>query len=242
MIERGQTKIVFDPLFRNSYGKYDRVPAKIEDALFAGIEPWDSIDAVFISHHHGDHFDPAVVLKLLNAQQAIELFGPEQAVAALRALVVDPEDRVLKRVHGLFLEEGAAIDIEMGPLFIEAIRIPHEGWPSMHENVENLVFRVTLDGETTVMHFGDAGALDEHFEIDPEHWQKRQTHFAMPPYWFFFSDEGRHILEDRVGALRSIGMHVPTSVPDDPASRTEELQGVDLFTRPGETRTIAVTK
>jgi L-ascorbate metabolism protein UlaG (beta-lactamase superfamily) len=243
MIERGQTKILFDPLFRNSYGKYDRVPAKVEDALLAGIEPWDSIDAVFISHHHEDHFDPAVILKLLNAQQAIELFGPEQAVAAVRALVVDPEDSVLKRVHGLSLEEyEAATEIEFGPLFIEAVRIPHAGWPSFHENVENLVFRVTLDSETTVMHFGDAGALDEHFEIDPGHWQKRQTHFAMPPYWFFYSEEGRQILQDRVGALHSIGMHVPTKVPDDPASRSEELQGVDLFTRPGETRTIAVTQ
>ena len=242
MIEQGQTKILFDPLFRNSFDIYDRVPAKIEDALLAGIEPWDSIDAVFISHHHEDHFDPAVILKLLNAQQAIELFGPEQAVAAIRALVVDPEDSVLQRVHGLSLEEdAAAMEIEFGPLFIEAVRIPHEGWPSFHENVENLVFRVTLDSETTVMHFGDAGALDEHFEIDPGHWQKRQTHFAMPPYWFFFSDEGRQILEDRVGALHSIGMHVPTKVPDDPASRTEELQGVDLFTRPGETRTISTT-
>jgi L-ascorbate metabolism protein UlaG (beta-lactamase superfamily) len=242
MIEQGQNKILFDPLFRNSFGIYDRVPAKIEDALLAGIEPWDSIDAVFISHHHEDHFDPAVILKLLNAQQAIELFGPEQAAAAVRKLVVDPEDSVLKRVHGLSLENGAAaIEIELGPLFIEAIRIPHAGWPSRHEHVENLVFRVTLDSETTVMHFGDADPLDQHFAIDPGHWQKRPTHFAMPPYWFFLSIEGRRILEDRIGALQSIGMHVPTEVPDDPANRPENLQGVDLFTRPGETRAVTVT-
>ena len=86
-----------------------------------------------------------------------------------------------------------------------------------HGVIRNRRFKTetrTCDSQTTVMHFGDADALDEHFAIDPGHWQKRQTHFAMPPYWFLFSNEGRKILEDRVGALHSIGMHVPTGVPD----------------------------
>ncbi len=88
------------------------------------------------------------------------------------------------------------------------------------------------------MHFGDADPFDEHYAKAPEHWQERHTHFAMPPYWFLYSKEGRQILEDRIGASHAIGMHVPTDVPDDPASRREELQDVDLFTKPGETRAI----
>jgi L-ascorbate metabolism protein UlaG (beta-lactamase superfamily) len=242
LIEHGETKILFDPLFRNDYGTYDLVPADTEAALLAGIEPFNSIDAVFISHHHGDHFDPATVLELLNAQSTIELFGPEQAAAAIRELVADPEDSVLKRIHGLSLENGeTAVDVELGSLLIEAVRVPHEGWPAYHPNVENLVFRVTLDRETTVMHFGDADPLDAHYAKDPEHWEERQTHFAMPPYWFFFSSEGRQVLNDRIGATHAVGMHVPTKVPDNPAGRSEDLQNVDLFTRPGETRTITVS-
>jgi len=240
MIEHGQTKIVFDPLFRNDFDTYDGVPAKIEAALLAGVEPWNSIDAVFISHYHEDHFDPATILKLLGAQQTIELFGPEQAAAAIRELLVDPEDPLRERVHGLSLKNGgAAIDIEFGPLLIEAIRVPHAGWPGSHEDVENIIFRVTLDSETTVMHFGDADPVDEHYSEHPEHWKERQTHFAMPPYWFFFSNEGRQILGDRIGALDVVGMHVPTKVPDDAANRSENLQDVDLFTQPGETRDIS---
>jgi L-ascorbate metabolism protein UlaG (beta-lactamase superfamily) len=239
MIEHGDTRIVFDPLFDNDYGTYDRVPAAVEDALMAGAAPFDGIDAVFVSHYHGDHYDPAAMLKLLIAQPSIELFGPEQAAAALRKLIVDPDDPLLKRVHGLSLTNGAtAIDIEFGPLLIEATRVPHEGWPEYHKHVENLVFRVTLDNRTTVMHFGDAGPVAEHFATDPEHWDERQTHFAMPPYWFFFSGEGRRILEDRIKAVDVVGMHVPTKVSGDPASRPESLQDVDLFTKPGEVRTI----
>jgi hypothetical protein len=68
--------------------------------------------------------------------------------------------------------------------------------------------------------------------------RRNQNPVAMPPYWFFYSKEGRQILEDRIGASHAIGMHVPTDVPDDPASRRETLQDVDLFTKQGETRAI----
>ena len=241
MIERGQTKIVFDPLFRNDYGIYDRVPEKIETAFLAGTAPWDGIDAVFISHYHEDHFNPALILNLLNAHTTIDLFAPDQAAEAIRALGGDPDDAVLKRVHGLTLKHGSEpVDIELDALRIEAIRIPHSGWPRYHENVENIVFRVTLDNTTTVMHFGDADPDDEHFAKYPSHWNQRHTHFAMPPYWFFLSDWGRQILENRIDASHTIGVHVPNEVPDDAKSRNETLQGFDLFTRPGETRIIAV--
>ena len=149
----------------------------------------------------------------------------------------------MQRVHGLSLENGMAVaDIVFGPLLVEAVRIRHAGWPNRHANVENIVFRVTLDNETTVMHFGDADVDDAHFAMRPEHWTERHSHLAMPPYWFFMSNEGRRILQDRIGADKVIGMHVPTDVPDDPASRPKSLQDVDLFTQPGETRTLKTPK
>ena len=241
MIERGETKILFDPLFHYEHDTYDRVPPEVEAALLAGDEPWDGINAVFISHHHGDHFDPATILELLRAQPMLELFGPEQAAAALRELVADPEDPLLQRVHGLSLENGmAATDIVFGPLLVEAVRIRHAGWPTRYANIENIVFRVTLDSETTVMHFGDADVDDAHFAMSPEHWTERHSHLAMPPYWFFMSSEGRRILRERIGADKAIGLHVPSDVPDDSASRPESLQDADLFTQPGETRTLEV--
>jgi L-ascorbate metabolism protein UlaG (beta-lactamase superfamily) len=242
VIEYGHSKIAFDPLFSEGFGIYDRVPAKVESAFLAGTAPWDDIDAVFISHFHDDHFDPALILQLLNAQATIELYAPVQATRAIRALVANPDDEVLNRVHGLAIENGAPpIDIDLGQIFIEAIRIPHAGWPRRHENVVNIVFRVTLADEATVMHFGDADPDDAHFAKNPEHWKERHTHFAMPPYWFFLSNQGRQILEERIDASHTVGVHVPTKIPDVPESRPEKLKGFDLFTRPGETRNITVT-
>ena len=241
MVERGDTKVLFDPLFRNNFDLYDPVPEAIEAALLAGSEPWDSIDAVFISHYHEDHFDPATILELLRTQSTVHLYAPEQAAAAIRELVANGEDSVFGRVHGLTLANGeTSTDVELGALLIEAIRIPHGGWPNRHAHVENLVFRVTIDSHTTVMHLGDAEAADDLYTAQPEHWQEKRTHFAMPPYWFFLSDEGRQILEHRIAADTAVGMHVPEEIPDARAERAENLQDVDLFTKPGETRKIIV--
>lgn len=55
MVVHGDTKVIFDPLFRNDYGQYLLLPPEMEAALFAGEAPFDGVDAIFISHHHGDH-------------------------------------------------------------------------------------------------------------------------------------------------------------------------------------------
>ena len=65
MITHGETSILFDPLYDNSYGQYQMVPQPILDAIFAGESPYDSVDAVFVSHFHGDHFSASEMLRLL---------------------------------------------------------------------------------------------------------------------------------------------------------------------------------
>ena len=83
MIERGDTKVLFDPLFRNNFSYYELLPADTERALFLGEPPWDGIDAVFISHYHGDHFSPDVMLAFMQARGDVRLFVPLQGLTAL---------------------------------------------------------------------------------------------------------------------------------------------------------------
>ena len=88
LVARGETKVVFDPLFRNDYGRFRLVPQALERALFDGTPPMDGIDAVFVSHLHGDHFTAAPTLAYLRAQPAVRLYAPSQVIAALRAAAV----------------------------------------------------------------------------------------------------------------------------------------------------------
>ena len=235
MVESGETKVVFDPLFRNGFGHYQLLPKSMEEALFAGAPPFDGIDAVFVSHHHGDHFSPEDILRLLKEQQDIRLYAPLQAVKAMRSIARAEDGEVFDRVNAVELAyKDAPVSMGMNGLKIEAVRIPHAGWPTGRLDIENISWRVTLNDTTTVLHMGDADPNDIHFERDADYWAKGHTQMAFPPYWFFSSHGGEAILRDRIRADHNVGVHVPVAVP-------KNLRGYDLFTRPGETREIPVS-
>ncbi len=236
MVTHADTSILFDPLFNNSYGQYQTVPSDMREAIMTGAPPYDSIDAVFVSHHHGDHFSAVDILQLLKAQSGIHLYAPTQAVIALRKIAGDDNEDVFERVTGLDLEYGdSPVSIHTDHLTIDAVVIPHAGWPTARTDVQNIVCRVTLDDSSTVMHMGDADARIVHFTADEEYWEEAQVDLALPPYWFFASSDGREILENRINIRHSIGIHVPDRFAD-PENVPAGLSRYEIFTRPGEGR------
>ena len=215
------------------------VPANIEHKLINGEPPFDGVDAVFVSHYHGDHFTPEAMLELLAARPEIRLYGPQQATSALLALPGAEAANLADRTESIHLEyQQEPVQFQMNGILVEAVRIPHSGWPESRTEVENIVYRVTLDAKTTVVHMGDADPNDVHFSRDASWWAKRKTDMAFPPYWFFTSKQGNEILKERIEAQHSVGVHVPKNMPDDWTSRPSDIQGYDLFTRPGESRLI----
>jgi len=234
LISRGDTKIVFDPLFDQDFGVYELVPKDIERALFAGAPPFDGLDAVFVSHHHGDHFSPERMVELLIAHPDLQLFGPPQAIDSM---AIDPADAA-DRLHVVDLDlEGTFTQI-VGEIEVSAVRIPHSGWPARHADIENIAFRVSLDDAATVLHMGDAHADPAFFDSRAEHWAEQELQLALPPYWFFLSNGGKKILDEHIHATEVIGVHVPGSMPDNPSRYPEEIRGRTLFSVPGEEKRI----
>ena len=82
---------------------------------------------------------------------------------------------------------------------------------------------------------GDADARVVHFESDSDYWEERTVDLAMPPYWYFLSDDGLEVLEDRMDVINAIGIHVPAEY-ENPANIPEDLLPHELFTTPGEGR------
>ena len=237
MIAHGETKVLFDPIFNYPRDTYQRVPQEMHDAILAGQRPYNGVDGVFVSHFHPDHFSASGLLELLKARSEIRLYAPAQAVVQMRQIATEADEFVFDRVTIFDLEYGdAPVFVRTGSLLIEAIHIPHSGWPTARTDVQNIAFRVTLEDTSTVVHLGDADARLVHFQQDEAFWDERRVDLALPPYWFLLSDDGREILEDRIYATHSIGTHVPAEYANGSSSIPEELLGDDLFMRPGEGR------
>ena len=239
LISDGETKIMFDPLFPNTYGQYLLPPEEMKQAMFAGEAPFDGVNAIFVSHYHGDHFSPQEIYQLMEAQSGIQLFAPNQAIIAMRSATNDSGSAVFNRVNSVSLGfNDAPVTFRDNDLLVEAVRIPHSGWPNRMLDVENIAWRVTLNDKVTILHLGDSDPNDDHFAIDAEYWDELAPNMAFPPYWFHATPAGRDILENRIKAQSNVGIHVPDTVPADPILRPQELRGRDLFITPGETRPI----
>ncbi len=245
MVSLEDKKILFDPFFHNDFGFYQLVPSEIVSKIHQGIQPYNSIDMVLISHAHADHFAAQEVLKYMNNQPQVSLVAPQQAIEQLKKL--SPSESVRKRFIpiGLALAQQA-IKVEHKEIRVEAVRIPHAGWPGRAE-IENIVYRVTLlkkydedkdssqEGQLTVIHMGDADPNQQHFEPHTAHWKSKMTNVAFPPYWFYDSHQGRTILTKTINANKSIGIHVPVEVPS-----SVKDSGLDYFSIPGESRVIKI--
>jgi L-ascorbate metabolism protein UlaG (beta-lactamase superfamily) len=214
MIENDGVKIVFDPFFHNNYGQYQLVPEELRQAMFNNKAPYDNIDAIFVSHSHEDHFAADDMLKYLSSHPHTKFIAPKQAVDKLAAL--EGSSSIMKQTISINLTYGNDPKaIQLDNILIEAVRIPHAGWPSSSRaSISNLVFRVTLNDAVTVMHMGDADPNDVHFKPYKDYWQSTLTNTAFPPYWFYASKDGPFILNERINADKSVGIHVPINVPD----------------------------
>ncbi len=222
-------KVLFDPFFHNDYGNYTLVPEEMRKRIFSGDKPYDDISVILVSHAHGDHFSAEDALRYLEENERTKLVGPTQAIDKIRAL--EGASSVESQLRAISLQVGDPVfENKLGPISVESVRIPHAGWPG-RKDVSNLVYRVTFGDDLNVIHMGDADPNDLHFKPYKKHWEESESELAFPPYWFFTSRLGPSILSERINAVESIGIHVPTKVPAD-----LKLTDEDFFSVPGETR------
>lgn len=227
LVEHKNRKILFDPFFHNGFNTYQLVPKNIRQSLFKGEAPYHNIDAIFISHAHGDHFAAIDLHKFLITFPGTKVIAPTQAIDQIKAL--SKTGAVSKNLIAIDLAyQDPPITLSLPGINFDAVRIPHAGWPQ-RADVSNIVFRVSIEDELSVIHMGDADTDDAHFEPLIEHWDSKASNTAFPPYWFLTSRSGQLVLNTRINAEQNVGVHVPIKVPND-----LRQSGAKYFSQPGE--------
>ena len=104
LFSAGDKAFLFDPFFHRHFNTYALVPEEMKAAIMAGEPPYDNIDAIFVSHAHGDHFSDTDTLKYLQNHTEVKLYGPKQAIEQVRFL--KPKKQVLDRLVAFSLQVG----------------------------------------------------------------------------------------------------------------------------------------
>jgi len=236
LVVQGDLKVMFDPFFVSGFGTYTEVPENMLNKIKSQSPPFDGIDAIFVSHVHSDHFDAKAMFSYLNVNKKAMVFLPEKGAQQLMELAGEGANNFKERVIAFDLKEGGKPKtISKGDITVDAVRIPHSGWPESRRDVNNIVFRVTLANGVTVAHLGDADTNDAHYLPYAAHWGKRSVDHAFPPYWYLNNQTGQSILKNRIRATAVTGVHVPIEVPQALIE-----SGFDYFSKPGESRVIQI--
>jgi L-ascorbate metabolism protein UlaG (beta-lactamase superfamily) len=225
-----QKKILFDPIFNKNYQRFTLVPENLKFKMFENRDPFGGIDIIFISHSHADHFDAKDVSAYLHKYHNVQLIAPTQAIEKLKLL---PDyKKITKQLHEISMKVGEQpIELFLDGVQVEVIRIPHVGWPE-RADVENLVYRVTLD-DVTVMHLGDSDINPAHYLPFSSFWSKKISHHAFIPGIFAVNTNSEQTIKELINVQKITHIHIPMNVPDT----LNELK-VDFFSIPDEIREI----
>ena len=214
-------KLLFDPLYDDHFGSLEQLPPNLIEAIISGRPPYDGVDAVFVSHAHGDHFSPSQLSRMMASQPQLRLIAPDQGIDRLRE-DANWQASFESRVTGITLENGEAVQgIEIPGAegaVIEAFRTPHAGWPDRHAAVHNISYRVTAasgkGGTSRVMHLGDADPAAEHFTALSKFLSAKRSGLAMLPFWFYREDNVNQIIDQTLNAKAPVAIHVPAETPE----------------------------
>ncbi|MDF2656114.1 MAG: hypothetical protein K0R19_2588 [Bacillota bacterium] len=230
-------KILIDGLCREGFDLYPPTPGKIAEDIVSGVPPYDEIDLMLFTHHHGDHFDPELVAKYVRNGGTATIVSTEKAIAAIRERLqteqeaADPDlqpERVAavdlqpERVvadHDLQPEwEGQLISLDLGPgdrkvlnlsgIEVEAISMTHFG--KEYETVRNLAF--LIKGNLQILHVGDGAAEPENYE--GMQFGAEDLDHMIVPFPYVSLPASRKLVEEWVRPKRIIALHLPQKEKD----------------------------
>lgn len=196
MIAGGGRKVLIDALFRR-YGTYPVAPDSMQAALASARAPFDSVNLILATHHHGDHFHPAPVALHMRANPAAAVLASRQVFDSLRARIPERQlvaPRFLPRTLPL---GGRAREVVNG-IPVEILRVTHH-------DLQHFAYIVEVGGRR-VLHAGDTDGGPEAFA--PFSLDTARIDLALLPAWFITEKGGPEKIERYIKPKHVAAIHL----------------------------------
>ena len=198
LIKAGAKQVLIDGLHQPYRPAYRSTPPALKNDIYAGKEPFNSIDLVLVSHIHRDHFDPADVAGLLKAQPEALLFSSQQVIDSIQVQGVAPNSQLQSIVY----QDGNYVTTTRKDITVRAGKVAHGS--ERFRWIQNLGHIVEIDG-IRFLHVGDPGFGREDIE---QLVANTRIDVALLPGWFLSEPGGRAVIDEIIKPKHLAFLHV----------------------------------
>lgn len=225
LIESGNKSIIIDALFKQGWDNYLVPTDSIVSDIINQQNTFEKTNLMLVTHHHGDHFDPTMVVDyLLNNEENILIGSPNVTNAVLQ----HPEYKKL----GVQIVQLNKFNREKNDTTIQGIRVrsfflQHDARPQ----IENVGYLINI-GENTIFHTGDYNG-SEIVEFEKLHLQNDDIDLAfLNFYGFWNSKEERAFTEKYIRPKHIVLTHIPPAeikIVKDSVSQIKDFINITVF-------------
>jgi L-ascorbate metabolism protein UlaG (beta-lactamase superfamily) len=192
-------RFLIDAPIRNGIPPYATSSAAERTRLEAGRPPYDTVDAILVTHWHEDHFSAeAVAAHLSSTPRTIFISSPE-VVDRLRSAA---PSLPAPRLRAVLPEPGHSVRVDIAGVPIHVLRIRHN--PAARFPEQHVGF--LIGGPATVLHAGDADPTADNFALLKP---LPPVDLAFLPFWYLADDTNRRFVADAIRPRRIVAMHIP---------------------------------
>ncbi len=219
LIESSGKKVIIDALFNNGWDNY-LIPT---DSIVSDIEsqqgPFSNANLMLVTHNHGDHFNPSMVVRYLINSPDNFLIAP---LKVFNEVSRHPDfAKFESQIVKLDTSNQKNNDTTIQGIRVRSFFIQHDSRPQ----IENVGYLIDID-KLKVFHSGDYNGSElvefEKLQLQDEFIDLAFLNF----YGFWNTTEEREFTEQHINPKKIALMHIP---PTEIANVKDSVSAIDDF-------------
>ena len=216
LIQADGKKVLVDALFDDGFGTYLAPSRELLTQMNSGSGPFADVDLLLVTHTHGDHFSPKLVVESLRNHARCRLVAHSQTVDLLRKEEVFAQ--IERQIHQVKLDPGAYEHASLNGIAFDALCLKHMADDSEKEQMRNLAFIFELGG-VRFLHMGDSLIIQS--ETYLKNYPFEQSHVDL----LFLNQYDRthttqKFIAEKIKPSRIVAMHLPPAEFEEESKNT----------------------
>ena len=143
-------KVLVDGIFYNGYGYYQIPTAEVLDQETNALPPFDNLNALLVSHKHGDHVDGRYTFQHMTNDPTAVLVTSSPVINTLRSAAGSRFLLITNRIIEVGPTNGTSTNVLVGDMSFKVVGLPHDDQPETYN--EGYLFNL---GGLKFFHTGD---------------------------------------------------------------------------------------